>query len=246
MLRRLSFIVPRLSIYGRRLSEWDKLARWFYTNRLAHKNVRWMIQIPRLYHIYKKNGEVLIVPLYQHPPTIRKPFLAVLLGHLFSSSECCLERRPPVTMFRGESIDQVRVFADMINNIFAPLFEISANPDANIALHTFLKTVVGFDSVDDESKRETVQLHSDRCCAVFETYDGFGIYLFRGFTTLPNHISRYRHWVSLTSTGVQWLISAGTSLPQRSGTCLTTHRIHTGATMWHRTSTALTCWGCPR
>ena len=63
------------------------------------------------------------------------------------------------------------MFADMINNIFAPLFEISVNPDANIALHTFLKTVVGFDSVDDESKRETVQLHYDRCCAVFETYD---------------------------------------------------------------------------
>ncbi|CAM9640461.1 unnamed protein product, partial [Discosporangium mesarthrocarpum] len=47
----------RLSIYGRRLSEWDKLARWFFTNRLAHSNVRWMIQIPRLYHVYKKIGE---------------------------------------------------------------------------------------------------------------------------------------------------------------------------------------------
>lgn len=47
----------------------------------------------------------------------------------------------------------------MINNIFAPLFEVSVNPDANLALHAFLKTVVGFDSVDDESKRETVQLN---------------------------------------------------------------------------------------
>lgn len=65
-------------------------------------------------------------------------------------------------MMHDRSIDQVRVFADMINNIFAPLFEVSVNPDANLALHAFLKTIVGFDSVDDESKRETVQLHHDR------------------------------------------------------------------------------------
>lgn len=112
----------RLSIYGRRLSEWDKLARWFFTNRLAHPNVRWLIQIPRLYHIYKKIGEV-------------------------------------------------RVFSDMINNIFAPLFEVSVNPDANLALHAFLKTIVGFDSVDDESKRETVQLHHDRYLPSPEQWD---------------------------------------------------------------------------
>ncbi|CAM9724225.1 unnamed protein product [Ectocarpus sp. 4 AP-2014] len=112
----------RLSIYGRRLSEWDKLARWFFTNRLAHPNVRWLIQIPRLYHIYKKIGEV-------------------------------------------------HVFSDMINNIFAPLFEVSVNPDANLALHTFLKTVVGFDSVDDESKRETVQLDHDRYLPSPEEWD---------------------------------------------------------------------------
>lgn len=56
----------------------------------------------------------------------------------------------------------MNVFSDMINNIFAPLFEVSVNPDANLALHAFLKTVVGFDSVDDESKRETVQLNHKR------------------------------------------------------------------------------------
>lgn len=57
---------------------------------------------------------------------------------------------------------QVRNFADMINNIFAPLFEVSVNPGANVALHVFLKTVVGFDSVDDESKRETAIIDHDR------------------------------------------------------------------------------------
>lgn len=64
----------RLSIYGRKASEWDQLARWFYDNKLAHKNVRWLIQIPRLYNVYKKNGEVqsfgellenIFLPLFQ-------------------------------------------------------------------------------------------------------------------------------------------------------------------------------------
>lgn len=61
----------------------------------------------------------------------------------------------------------------MINNIFAPLFEVSVNPDANLALHAFLKTIVGFDSVDDESKRETVQLHHNRynTCGIYNTSD---------------------------------------------------------------------------
>ncbi|ETV96870.1 AMP deaminase [Aphanomyces invadans] len=48
----------RLSIYGRKHSEWDKLARWFYVNRLASPHVRWMIQIPRLFFLYKKAGDV--------------------------------------------------------------------------------------------------------------------------------------------------------------------------------------------
>ena len=48
----------RVSIYGRKLSEWDKLARWFYVHQLAHPCVRWLIQIPRLYHLYRRMGEV--------------------------------------------------------------------------------------------------------------------------------------------------------------------------------------------
>lgn len=43
----------RLSIYGRSRDEWDKLARWAIKNKIYSDNVRWMIQIPRLYDIYK-------------------------------------------------------------------------------------------------------------------------------------------------------------------------------------------------
>ncbi|KAG5179298.1 hypothetical protein JKP88DRAFT_201107 [Tribonema minus] len=117
-----SMVEWRLSIYGRRLSEWDKLARWFYVNRLSHHNVRWMIQVPRLYSVYKMQGEV----------------------------DC---------------------FQDMIDRIFAPLFEVSVNPDANLPLHVFLKTVVGFDSVDDESKPEPIQLHPERYLPSPEQWD---------------------------------------------------------------------------
>lgn len=95
----------RVSIYGKRPSEWEALAKWFYVHRLAHQNVRWLIQIPRLFGIYRQAGEL-------------------------------------------------RSFQQMLYNIFAPLVEVTLNPSSNIALHYFLQTVVGIDSVDDESRPE--------------------------------------------------------------------------------------------
>ncbi len=95
----------RVSIYGRKRDEWNKLANWFYNNRLAHPNVRWMIQIPRLYFNYRKAKDI--------------------------SS-----------------------FQELLENVFIPLFEVTANPESNPALHYFLETIVGIDSVDDESRPE--------------------------------------------------------------------------------------------
>lgn len=99
----------RVSIYGRNRNEWNALANWFYNNRLAHANVRWLIQIPRLYNIYRSSNEI-------------------------------------------------ANFHEMLSNIFIPLVEVTLNPSSNIALYTFLQTVVGIDSVDDESRPETTQL----------------------------------------------------------------------------------------
>lgn len=48
----------RLSIYGRNKEEWAKLAAWVVDNDLFSPNVRWLIQIPRLYDVYKANGTV--------------------------------------------------------------------------------------------------------------------------------------------------------------------------------------------
>jgi AMP deaminase len=46
----------RLSIYGKDPSEWSTLASWVVDNHLFSSNVRWMIQIPRLYQVYKRIG----------------------------------------------------------------------------------------------------------------------------------------------------------------------------------------------
>lgn len=81
---------PRLSIYGRSASEWDKLANWAINNHVYSDNVRWLIQVPRLFDIYKANG-------------------------------------------------LVANFAEIIDNLFKPLFEVTKNPNSHPALHRFLQ-----------------------------------------------------------------------------------------------------------
>ncbi|KAB8205682.1 Adenosine/AMP deaminase [Aspergillus parasiticus SU-1] len=95
----------RISIYGRSIQEWDKLAAWVVDNKLFSPNVRWLVQIPRLYDVYKSSGMM-------------------------------------------ENFEQV------ITNVFQPLFEVTKDPNSHPKLHLFLQRVVGFDSVDDESKAE--------------------------------------------------------------------------------------------
>ncbi|TDZ36269.1 AMP deaminase [Colletotrichum trifolii] len=95
----------RISIYGKSLDEWDKLAAWVVDNKLFSHNVRWLIQIPRLYDVYKASG-------------------------------------------------LMETFEQVVKNVFEPLFEVSRDPSSHPKLHIFLQRVVGFDSVDDESKVE--------------------------------------------------------------------------------------------
>jgi len=49
LLHSLLLLLTIYSIYGRKKSEWDDLAAWVVDNNLFHYNVRWMIQIPRLF-----------------------------------------------------------------------------------------------------------------------------------------------------------------------------------------------------
>ncbi|RDW88140.1 hypothetical protein BP6252_00172 [Coleophoma cylindrospora] len=95
----------RISVYGRTIDEWDKLAAWVVDNKLFSHNVRWLIQVPRLFDVYKSSG------LMQN-------------------------------------------FEEVIVNLFQPLFEATKDPTSHPKLHIFLQRVIGFDSVDDESKPE--------------------------------------------------------------------------------------------
>lgn len=95
----------RISVYGRSLDEWDKLAAWVVDNKLFSPNVRWLVQIPRLFDVYKTS----------------------------------------------KLMDN---FQEVIVNLFQPLFEVTKDPSSHPKLHIFLQRVIGFDSVDDESKPE--------------------------------------------------------------------------------------------
>uniref|UniRef100_A0A8C6P0I4 AMP deaminase n=1 Tax=Nothobranchius furzeri TaxID=105023 RepID=A0A8C6P0I4_NOTFU len=44
---------PRLSIYGCNPNEWTKLSGWFVKHRVFSLNLKWMIQIPRIYDIFR-------------------------------------------------------------------------------------------------------------------------------------------------------------------------------------------------
>ncbi|XP_005941695.1 AMP deaminase 1 isoform X1 [Haplochromis burtoni] len=44
---------PRLSIYGCNANEWNKLSNWFVRHRVYSPNLKWMIQIPRIYDIFR-------------------------------------------------------------------------------------------------------------------------------------------------------------------------------------------------
>ncbi|XP_023806621.1 AMP deaminase 3 [Oryzias latipes] len=44
---------PRLSIYGSSPEEWESLAKWFIEHKVYSPNMKWMIQVPRIYDIFK-------------------------------------------------------------------------------------------------------------------------------------------------------------------------------------------------
>ena len=50
---------------------------------------------------------------------------------------------------------QLENFGQLLDNLFRPLYEVSIDPSSHPELHTFLQTVCGIDSVDDESKQES-------------------------------------------------------------------------------------------
>ncbi|XP_014892330.1 AMP deaminase 2 isoform X2 [Poecilia latipinna] len=138
----------RLSIYGRCRDEWDKLAEWAVNHRVYSDNVRWLIQVPRLFDVYHTKK-------------------------------------------------QLANFQEMLENIFMPLFEVTIDPASHPELHLFLEHVVGFDSVDDESKPEHHIFNLDSPLPVDWTdednppYSYYLYYTYANMTVL-NHLRRRR------------------------------------------------------
>lgn len=60
----------------------------------------------------------------------------------------------PRLYYVHRSSNILKTFQDMLDNTFRPLFEVTRDPKSHPSLHAFLKQVVGFDSVDDETKPE--------------------------------------------------------------------------------------------
>lgn len=98
----------RISVYGRKPVEWDILASWVVANNLWSDNVVWLIQIPRLYNVYRDQGiienfeqmlENIFVPLFEatidpesHPQL--HVFLSQVVGFDMVDDESKPERRP--------------------------------------------------------------------------------------------------------------------------------------------------------
>nr|XP_030148015.3 AMP deaminase 1 isoform X2 [Taeniopygia guttata] len=83
---------PRLSIYGRSPEEWAKLASWFNTHRVYSPNMKWMIQVPRIYDVFRSKNflphfgkmlEYIFVPVFEATvnPQAHKE-LSVFLRHI--------------------------------------------------------------------------------------------------------------------------------------------------------------------
>ncbi|XP_056614384.1 LOW QUALITY PROTEIN: AMP deaminase 2 [Triplophysa dalaica] len=138
----------RLSVYGRSRDEWDKLAQWAVSHSVYSHNVRWLVQIPRLFDVYRTKK-------------------------------------------------QLANFQQMLENIFMPLFEVTINPNSHPQLHLFLQHVVGFDSVDDESKPEHHIFNLDspspaRWCEVDNPPYSYYLYYMYANITVLNHLRRRR------------------------------------------------------
>ncbi|KAG5509581.1 hypothetical protein JKF63_06286 [Porcisia hertigi] len=105
-----TFTENRLSIYGRHKDEWDRLSRWFVLHGVSHHTNSWMIQVPRLFHLYRRSGQLrsfqemltnIFEPLWQASLDPSKfPYLHFFLSHVsgFDSVDNESDREPDQTI----------------------------------------------------------------------------------------------------------------------------------------------------
>ncbi|KAJ6659454.1 hypothetical protein lerEdw1_018688 [Lerista edwardsae] len=103
----------RLSIYGRARDEWDKLAKWAVTHKVHSNNVRWLVQVPRLFDVYKTKKQLanfqemlenIFLPLFEatiHPAS--HPDLHLFLEHVDGFDSVDDESKPEHHIFNLDS-----------------------------------------------------------------------------------------------------------------------------------------------
>ncbi|XP_033052862.1 LOW QUALITY PROTEIN: AMP deaminase 1 [Trachypithecus francoisi] len=104
---------PRLSIYGRSPDEWNKLSSWFVRNRIHCPNMTWMIQVPRIYDVFRSKNflphfgkmlENIFMPVFE--ATINPqadPELSVFLKHITGFDSVDDESKHSGHMFSSKS-----------------------------------------------------------------------------------------------------------------------------------------------
>ena len=131
---------------NRSADEWEKLAAWVCDNKVFSPNVRWLVQVPRLYTVYKQSGivnnfEDVLRSMSSHASVVgRAPGNALTLPS-----------RPFIPSLRP-SVSRLTRLSSRALDLFKPLYDVTLDPSSSPKLHQFLQQVVGFDSVDDESK----------------------------------------------------------------------------------------------
>ncbi|EPY22865.1 AMP deaminase [Strigomonas culicis] len=109
----------RLSIYGRRQDEWERLAAWFVRHKVYSATNKWMVQVPRLFGLYRKSGLLqnfeemltnIFAPLWEaslHPE--RHPLLHFFLQHVsgFDSVDNESDREEDALLLAARSVDPV-------------------------------------------------------------------------------------------------------------------------------------------
>uniref|UniRef100_A0A8C3RS36 AMP deaminase n=1 Tax=Chelydra serpentina TaxID=8475 RepID=A0A8C3RS36_CHESE len=104
---------PRLSIYGRSPEEWPKLASWFNRHRVYSPNMKWMIQVPRIYDVFRAKNflphfgkmlENIFVPVFEATicPQANKE-LSIFLRHITGFDSVDDESKHSGHMFSANS-----------------------------------------------------------------------------------------------------------------------------------------------
>jgi hypothetical protein len=96
---------PRSNALSSSTDDWKSVSNWANDFRLYSPNNMWMVQIPRIYPVFRARGSV-------------------------------------------------QSYADVLRNVFEPLFAVSVDPSLDPNLAEFMRNLGGFDSVDDESRPE--------------------------------------------------------------------------------------------